>query len=146
MTISNDRNSETKPRHKRNISKLADKFAFPGDHERLPLHVPEAYQVAMGTGDEIVNWLRQVSGNTQAILIPFSNEASYRVYGPIFWHVANKLPQVVERNQRRKLEQLVDALTQLSLAQPEALSAAGSGAGVSTSEKSAATTLTANTE
>lgn len=62
------------------------------------------------------------------ILLPFSNEASYRKYAPIFWHVADKLPEILARIQRRRFEQLVDALTQLSVALPGAVSAASSDA------------------
>ena len=82
----------------------------------------------MGTGEEIVTWLRGVPGNDRAILIPFPNETSYRLYGPIFWHVANKLPEIVARIQRRRFEELVDALTQSLLTQPRAVSEADSGA------------------
>jgi len=89
----------------------------------------------MGTGVEIVNWLRQTPGNTKAILIPFSNEASYRVYGPIFWHVSQKLPEIVARTQGRKFEQLVDALTQLSLGHPGAASAVVSDAQIIPAKK-----------
>jgi hypothetical protein len=66
----------------------------------------------MGSGEEIAALLRTVPRDTQAILIVFSNEASYKRYGPIFWHVAHKLPEIVARVQRRKFEQLVDALAQ----------------------------------
>lgn len=84
----------------------------------------------MGTGEEIAAWLRGVPRNTQTILITFSHEASYRMYGPILWHVAHKLPEVRARIQRRRFEQLVDALTQLSVALPGAVSGAVSGARV----------------
>lgn len=80
----------------------------------------------MGTGAEIAAWLRGVPRNTQTVLVRFSNEASYREYGPVFWHVARKLPENVARIQRRRFEQLVDALMQLSLASPEAAYAAAS--------------------
>jgi hypothetical protein len=73
----------------------------------------------MGTDEEMVAWLRGVPRNTPTILIPFPNEASYRVYGPIFWHVAHKLPEIVARIQRRRFEQLVDSLTQLLLELPK---------------------------
>lgn len=124
------RKSQTEPRSKQRKSKLADKCALPSEQERLPLRIPGAYQVTTGTAEEIVTWLGGVSDNGRAILIPFPNETSYRVYGPIFWHVANKLPEIVERIQRRSFEQLVDALTQLLLAQPGAVSAAVPGAAV----------------
>ncbi len=110
MTQEKDRKSKTEPRPKRVKSKLTDECAFPGEEERLPLHISGAYQVAMGTGEEIATWLRGVSDNDRAILIPFPNDASYRAYGPIYWHIANKLPEIVARVQRRKFEQLVDAL------------------------------------
>lgn len=123
MVRSKDRKSKTESRAKQRKTKLAGVCAFPSEQERLPLHAPGAYLVAMGTGAEIVNWLGQAPRNTKVILLPFSDEASYRVYGPIFWHVAHKLPEIVARTQRRKFEQLVDALTQLSLAVPGAESA-----------------------
>jgi hypothetical protein len=77
-----------------------------------------------------VIWLRRVLRDTRAILIPFSNEASYRIYGPIFWHVAHELPEIVARIQRRRFEQLVDALTQLLQEPPGDESAPASDAGV----------------
>jgi hypothetical protein len=89
----------------------------------------------MGTGKEIAAWLRGVPGNDRAILIPFPNEASYRIYGPIFWHVAHKLPEIVARIQRCRFEQLVDALTQLLLAQPGAVPTVVSGAGVTPAKR-----------
>ena len=116
--------SKTGPRPTGRKSKAAVDYAFPSEQERLPLHIPGAYQVATGTGEEIVTWLRGVPQNTQAVLISFSNEASYRKYGPIFWHLAHKLPEIVARIQHRKFEQLVDALTQLLLPGPRAVSAA----------------------
>jgi hypothetical protein len=88
----------------------------------------------MGTGEEMVAWLRGAPRNTQAILITFSHEASYRMYGAIFWHVAHKLPEIVARIQHRRFEQLVDALTQLLLARPGAVSAAVSGAKVTSAK------------
>ena len=112
MATRKDRKSKTEQRPKQRKSKAADEYAFPSEQERLPLHIPGTYQVAMGTGEEIVAWLRGVPRNTQAILITFSNEASYRVNGPIFWHMAHKLPEIVARIQRRRFEQLVDGLTQ----------------------------------
>lgn len=127
MATRKDRESKTEPRSKQRKSKLAGDYAFPSEQERLPLHIPGTYQVAMGTGEEIVAWLQTVPQNTQAILITFSHEASYRKYGPILWHVAHKLPEILPRIQRRRFEQLVDALTELSLSRPIAVSAAVSG-------------------
>ena len=124
MATSKDRKSKTEPWSKQRKSKLAGECAFPSEQERLPLHIPGTYQVAMGTGGEIVAWLRRVPRNIQAILIPFSDEARYRMYGPIFWHVAHKLPEIVARIQRRRFEKLVDALTQSFLMRPGAVSAA----------------------
>ena len=130
MATRKDRKSKTESPPKRGKSKLAVDYAFPSEQERLPLHIPGTYQVAMGTGEETVAWLRGVPGNTQAILITFSNEASYRMYGPILWHVAHKLPEILGRIQRRRIEQLVVALTQLLLSRPRTVSAAVSGAKV----------------
>ena len=124
MATRKDRKFQTEPRSKQRKSKLADECTLPSKQERLPLHIPGTYQVATGTGVEIVTWLRGVPGNHRAILISFPNEASYRVYGPVFWQVANKLPGIVERIQRRRFEELVDALTQLFLTQPGTVSAA----------------------
>jgi hypothetical protein len=135
MATRKDRKSKTEPRPKQRKSKLADECAFPSEQERLPLHIPGTYQVAMGTGKEIAAWLRGVPGNDRAILIPFPNEASYRIYGPIFWHVAHKLPEIVARIQRCRFEQLVDALTQLLLAQPGAVPTVVSGAGVTPAKR-----------
>lgn len=129
MATRKDRKSKAEPRSKQSQSKLAGDRAFPSKQERLPLHIPGTYQVAMGTDEEMVTWLRGVPRNTPAILIPFSNEASYRVYGPIFWHVAHELPDIVARIQRRRFEQLVDSLTQLLLALPRAVPKVVPGAG-----------------
>ena len=130
MATRKDRKSKAVPRSKQRKSILAGECAFPSEQERLPLHIPGTDQVAMGTGEEIMAWSRGVPRDTQAILITFSNEASYRMYGSIFWHVAHKLPEIVKRIQRRRFEQLVDALTQLLLSRPRAVSAAVSGAKV----------------
>jgi len=119
MTARKDRKSKTDPQSKQRKSKLAGECAFPDEPERLPPHIPGTYQVAMGTDEEMVAWLRGVPRNARAILIPFSNEASYRVYGPIFWHLAHKLPGIVARIQRRRFERLVDSLTQLLLELPK---------------------------
>ncbi len=100
----------------------------------------------MGTGSEIVNWLRQAPRTTQVIAIPFANEASYKVYGPIFWHVTKKLLEIVARTQRRKFEQLVDAMTQLSLASPGAESAKVSDAGKTPAKKALPRRRRGNTE
>ena len=135
MATSKDRKSKTEPRSKQGEQKLAGECALPSEQERLPLRIPGNFQVAMGTDEEIVAWLGGVSGNGRAILISFPNEASYRRYGPIFWHVAHKLPEIVERVQRRRFEKLVDALTRLSLVQPEAASAAGSGTSVTRAKR-----------
>ena len=116
MAKRKERKPEAEPRPKQSKSKLADEWAFPSDQERLPLHVPEGYQVAMGSGAEIVNWLEKAPGNMQTILVRFPNEESYKAYGPILWDVSNKLPEIVARTQRRKFEQIVHALTDLSLA------------------------------
>ncbi len=100
----------------------------------------------MGTGEEIVALLRGVHRDTRAILITFSNEASYRMHGPIFWHVAHKLPEIVVRIQRRRFEQLVDALTELSVALPGAESAASSDARVKPAKGAPPTTSAEYTE
>lgn len=130
MATRKDRKSKTETRAKQSKVKLAGECAFPSEQERLPLQIPGTYQVAMGTGEEILTWLRKIPRNTRAILIPFSSEASYKIYGPIFWHVAQKLPEIVARNQRHRFEQLVDALTQLSVTLPRAVSVAVPGARV----------------
>jgi hypothetical protein len=113
MATRKSRELKTGPLAKERKSKVTDEYAFPSRQERLPLHIPGGCNVAMGSGEEIVAWLRVVPRNARAILIPFSNEASYRVYGPIFWHVVHELPEIVARIRRRRFEQLVDALTQL---------------------------------
>jgi hypothetical protein len=110
MATRKNRKSRTGPRPKEMQSKAAVDYAFPSEQERLPLHIPGAHQVAMGTRDEIVSWLGEFPQNMQAVLIFFPNEASYRTYGPIFWHVVRQLPEIVERIRRRRFEQLVDAL------------------------------------
>jgi hypothetical protein len=104
MATSKDRKSKTEPRPKQRRSKLDEECAFPSEQERLPFQIPGSYQAAMGTGEEIAVWLRTVPRNTQAILIAFVNEASYRIYGPIFWHIASKLPEIVTRVQHREFE------------------------------------------
>jgi hypothetical protein len=113
MANRESRESKKAARAKQRKSRITDEYAFPSQRERLPLHIPGGCNVAMGSGEEIVAWLRAVPGNTQAILITFSNEASFRMYGPIFWHVMHELPEIVARIRRRRFEQLVDALTQL---------------------------------
>jgi hypothetical protein len=113
MATRKSREVKTGSRPKQRKSKVTDECLFPGQQERLPLHIPGAYEVAMGTGEEVAAWLQGASGNSHAILISFSDEASFRVYGPIYWHVVRKLPETVSRIQRHRLEQLVDALTQL---------------------------------
>ena len=113
MASRKSREFKTGPRPKQKKSKLADEFVLPSEQERLPVHIPGTYQVAMGSREEIGVWLQSVPRHAQAILVEFSNEASYRICGPIFWHVALKLPEIVARIQRRRFEQLVDALTQL---------------------------------
>jgi hypothetical protein len=129
MATRKDQKLKAEPRSKQRKSRLAGESAFPREQERLPIHISGTYQVAMGTDEEMVAWLRGVPRNTPAILIPFSNEASYRVYGPIFWHVAHELPDIVARIQRRRFEQLVDSLTQLLLALPRAVPKVVPGAG-----------------
>lgn len=116
MDIPKSRKSKTDPRLKEMQSKAAVDYAFPSE-ERLPLHILGAHQVAMGTREEIVTWLRRVPQKTQVILILFPNEAGYRMYGPIFWHVARQLPEILARIRRRRFEQLVNALTELKLRQ-----------------------------
>jgi len=113
MATRKDRRSKTEPRSKQRQSELAGDRTIPSERERLPLHIPGTYQLAMGSGEEIAAWLQGVPRDTQTILIAFSNEVSYRNHGPIFWHVAHKLPEIVARKQRRRFEQLVDAPTQL---------------------------------
>ncbi len=115
MAPREDRKSKSEPRSKQGKSKLAGECAFPSEQERLPLHLPGTYQVAMGTGEEILAWMREVPRNTRAILIPFPDAASYGTYGPVFWHVAHKLPEISTRIQRRRFERLVDSVTQLLL-------------------------------
>lgn len=134
MATRKNRKAKTESPSKQRKSKLADECKFPSEQERLPLPNQGAYQVAMGTGKEIAAWLRGDASNDRTILIRFPNEASYRRYGPIFWHAANKLPEIVARVRRRRLEQLVDELTQLLLAQPGALPAV-SDAGVTPAQK-----------
>jgi hypothetical protein len=75
----------------------------------------------MGDGEEIVTWLRGFPPNAQTIVVFFPDESSYRKYGPIFWHVVRRLPEVVARTRRRRFEQLVDALMQLKLRQDQHL-------------------------
>jgi hypothetical protein len=112
MATRKSREFKTGRRPKERKSKSADDYALPSEQERLPPHIPGGWNVAMGSGEEIVAWLRRVPRNTQAILILFSNEASYKKYGPIVWHVARELPEIVARIQRRRFEQLIDELTQ----------------------------------
>jgi hypothetical protein len=107
------REFKTGPELKQKESKMTEERKFPDQQERLPLNITGAYEVAMGTREEVMAWLQRVPGNSHAILISFSNEASFRVYGPIYWHVVRELPETVSRIQRRRLKQLVDALTEL---------------------------------
>jgi hypothetical protein len=126
MATRKSREFKTGPPPKQRQSKVSNEYAFPSEQERLPVHIPGAYQVAMGTQEEIMAWLQGVPPTSHAILISFSDEASFKKYGPIFWYVAHELPEVVARVRRRRFEQLVDALTQLLLAAPGRVSAASS--------------------
>ncbi len=112
MADAKDRKSKTKSGPKRNKPKVADEFAFPSDQERLPVPNSSTYQVAMGTNEEILGWLRELPPDGRLILITFSDEASYRKIGPIYWHLAQMLPEIVARIERRRFEQLVDELMQ----------------------------------
>lgn len=118
MTKRKDRKSKAESPSKQGNSQRVDEYTFPSEQERLPLHIPGAYQVAMGTGEEIRAWMQGVSPNMRAILVPFPNEESYKMYGPLFWHLAHRLPVIVARVQERKLEELVDALSQWNSQQP----------------------------
>ena len=104
MATRKSREFKTDPMSRERKSKAAVDDAFPNEQGRFPLHIPGAYQVAMGTRAEIVAWLRRVPRNTRAILIHFSSEASYKEYGPIFWHVAHELPECVARIQSNSTE------------------------------------------
>jgi hypothetical protein len=119
MANRKNREFKTEPRPKHRKSKIADEYPFPSPQERLPPVIPGACNVGMGDGEEIVAWLRKFPQNRQVILIRFPNEASYRMHGPIFWHVVRQLPEIVARIQRRRFEQLVDALMQLKLHQDQ---------------------------
>jgi hypothetical protein len=110
MATRENRKSRTGPRPKEPESEDAVDSAFPSEQERLPLHIPGAHQVAMGTREEIMTWLGGFPQNMQVVLITFPNDDSYRTYGPIFWHVVRQLPEIVARIGRRRFEQLVDAL------------------------------------
>ena len=112
MATRKSRELKTGPLAKQRKSRVTDEYAFPSQQERLPPHIPGGCNAAIGSREEIMAWLRAVPGNTQAILISFSNEASFRMYGPIFWHAVHELPEIVARIRRRRFEQLVDALTQ----------------------------------
>jgi hypothetical protein len=127
VTTRKSREFKTGPQHKERKSKVNNEYAFPSRQERLPVHHPGAHQVAMGTREEVVAWLQRIPGNSHVILISFSNEATYKKHGPICWHVAKELPKIVARVRRRRFEQLVDALTQLQMVLPGALSRASSG-------------------
>jgi hypothetical protein len=102
-----------------------EEFALPSAEERLPSYIPDAYQVAMGTREEVLGWLRRIPRDRRVILISFPSETGYRTYGPIYWHVARKLPEIASRVQRRQFEQLVNALTESRSAQPGAASGGG---------------------
>jgi hypothetical protein len=119
MATRRNREFKTEPRPKQRKSKITDEYPFPSPQERLPPFIPGACNVAMGNGEEIVAWLRGLPQNTQVILIPFPNEASYRKYGPILWHVVRQLPDTAARIRRRRFEQLIDALMELKLRQDQ---------------------------
>jgi hypothetical protein len=105
-----NRESKTAPQVKDMEAGASADWAFPSKQERLPPQTMGTHQVATGTREEISAWLQKVPRNTGVILIHFSNEASYKRYGPLFWYVARELPKIVARVQRRRFEQLVDAL------------------------------------
>jgi hypothetical protein len=111
MTARKGSKSKTKQPPKQTKPKDHEEYAFPSEQERLPAHIPGTYQVAMDTRQEIGAWLQAVPKDSQAILIQFLDEASYRLFGPTFWHIALRLPEIVARIQRRRFEQIVDAMT-----------------------------------
>ena len=113
MATGKSREFKTGPRSKQRKSKATDEYPFPSPRERLPPIVPGTCNVAMGDSEEIVAWLRGFPPKTQTILFLFPNEASYRKYGPILWHVVRQIPEILARIQRRRFELLVDALMEL---------------------------------
>ena len=119
MATRKSREFKTGPRPKQRKSKIAGEYPFPSLQERLPSLVAGDCNTAMGDGEKIVTWLGGFPQDTQVILISFPNEASYRTYGPTFWNVVRQLPEVVARIRRRRFEQLVDALMQLTLRQDQ---------------------------
>lgn len=71
------------------------------------------YLAFMGTREEIVSRLSGVPENHRAIVVSFPDDARFKVYGLILWHLVKMLPEVVERIRRRQIEvfeQLVDEL------------------------------------
>jgi hypothetical protein len=98
-------------RSKRNKQKTVLDLARLSHRERLPVRVPGAYQVATGTGEEILDWLKGVPKDGRLILIQFADEGSYKKYGPIYWQLARMLPLMVAQIQRQRGETIDDALT-----------------------------------
>lgn len=118
MATRKDRKTRPEPKPKEGRPRSAVSYPLPSAQERLTPYVPGRYQVAMGTGEEVADWLRAVPATTRGVLIAFETEACYETYGPFLWYVAQNLPEIAaeiqrrKRLQRRKFEEFVDALTQ----------------------------------
>ena len=89
----------------------------PASARELPLPYVEFtsqdYLAFTGTRVEILSRLSEVPENQRAIVILFPDEASFKLYGLILWHLVKMLPEVAERIRRRQIEvfeQLVDEL------------------------------------
>lgn len=65
MATRKSRELKTGSRLKQRKSKVTDECKFPGQQERLPLNIPGAYEVAMGTREEVLAWLQRVPGNSK---------------------------------------------------------------------------------
>ena len=89
----------------------------PASARELPLSCVEFtsqdYLAFTGTREEILSRLSEVPENHRVIVILFPDEASFKLYGLILWHLVKMLPEVAERIRRRQtevFEQLVDEL------------------------------------
>ena len=112
MAKRKDRKLKAEPRSKQRRSKLADECKLPSRQDRLSAPGLGHYQVVMGTGKELLEWLKGIPKDARLILLQFADEASYKKYGPIYWQLAQKLPEIAAEIRRRRFEKNVDALTE----------------------------------
>ena len=101
MATRKDRQTKTKPKANLCEPKSIYTHSAPSPQERLAPYVPRKYQVTMGTGEEIADWLRAVPATTRAILIKFETEEDYRAHSQALWFFSQNLPYIATEILRR---------------------------------------------